>query len=176
MPLLRVPLRHWQSWQHLALAIAAVVILGLCSWWELARVQRNLSTQRANLESLQKQLSALNSDSTSAAEPDFSASLPAPSVADDVSRDIARFAQSNRVQINSLSVLQPTSGLNELPKIQFSLAANGAYADLKSYLSELLDRYRSLGVANLSIRTNTLNAEKLDASFVLVLYVQSRHE
>lgn len=115
---------------------------------------------------------ALQARQASQADADFSKQLPSSAAADEVSRDIARFAESNRVQIQSLALQAHAPTTRELGRIQYTVSAVADYPALKAWLAELLSRYPSLGLSALTLRAAPNEPTRLGSSVSLLLYVK----
>lgn len=172
LQLWRIPLRRW-PW-HYHLVPAAVLLLGcaLAGGWALQRASLRLADLQSAHAAVQQQLHALQNRPPDTAPADFTQSLPSAAHADEVARDIGRFAQSAGVQISSLTVEARPAGATELGRVHFNVAAQAPYRASKDWLAELLARYASLGVQSLSLQALPNDAARQDIRVTLVWFVR----
>lgn len=124
------------------------------------------------LEVAQRQIVELRAQLTNRAATDFSVQLPTAATTDEVNRDIARFAESERVHIQSLAVQVQAPTARDVGRIQYSISAVADYPSLKNWLAALLGRYPTLALSTLSLRAAPNEATRLAASVTLLLYVK----
>jgi hypothetical protein len=172
MFLLRLPLNRWLIRQH-ALAVAGVIgVAALVCWWYLHVAAENLSALKQERAAVQRQLLAAQAASPLAVQPSLLQALPNIARADEVARDIGRFAQPVGVQISSLAVETHAGTATELAKVHFNLSAQANYMASKAWLAELLGRYPTLAVQSLSIRASANEAPTQELRLGLVLWVK----
>ncbi len=172
---LATPWRRWPWGQHAVAATLALLALAAACFWlthYLAASEQAQQAQQVQLVSAQRLLNDLQGRRAALPKGDFSQHLPQASTADDVARDIARFAESGRVQIQSLSVQPQAATPREWGKVQFNVSATADYSTIKAWLADLLGRYPSLAVATLSIRSAPNDGARLTSSVALVLWVK----
>ena len=103
----------------------------------------------------------------------FTTSLPSIAKSDDVLKEISRLAQGRTLVLDSIKVLPQAATTSELAKVQYSIAMRADYGSFKSWLGELMDRYSTLGVQNLSIRGLSNNANMQDINLTLQFFVKN---
>lgn len=172
MFLLRLPFRRGLIHQHAFLAAGAVCVVAFVCWWHLDTAAAGLSALQQEGAVVQRQLVASQAASPQAVQPSLIHALPNISRADDVARDIGRFAQPLGVRIASLNVQTHAGTTTELAKVQFNLAAQADYTAAKAWLAELLGRYPTLAVQSLSIRASANEAPTQELRLGLVLWVK----
>lgn len=119
--------------QHAFLAAGVVCVVAFVCWWHLDGVAAGLSALQQEGAVVQRQLVAAQAASPLAVQPSLVHALPNISRADDVARDIGRFAQPLGVQISSLAVESHAATTTELAKVQFNLAAQGREISGQNY-------------------------------------------
>lgn len=164
-----LPLNRWPLATHVLLAVLIVGVVAAAARFSVHRADAVLATRDTEVRGLQSQLDGLRRTPTSAPAPDFSQTLPASSRADDVVRDIGRFAQANAVVVTSIGVEPRAASSTELGKVTFSIAATADYRTTKAMMAELLARYPTLGMQSLSMRPLPNDPTRLDVRLVLVL-------
>lgn len=169
---LALPFRRRPFRQHIVVAILVLAGVGAASWATLQGLQTNERVQHGELDTAQRSLRDWQARQAAQPAGNFSQQLPASTVSDEVSRDIARFAESGRVQIQSLALQAQASTPRDVGKLQYNVAALGDYAATKAWLAALLARYPSLAVSALSLRVAPNDAARLTSSVTLVLYVK----
>lgn len=167
-----LPFPRWPLWQHLAAAALVLAAVGGAAGWAAQRAQVGYFGQAAELGSAQRLLQGLQARHAALPRGDFSQHLPPAATADEVARDIARFAESGRVQIQSLALQGQAPTPRELGKVQFNVSATAEYAALKGWLADLLGRYPSLAVVTLSMRSTPSDGARLSSKLSLVLLVK----
>ncbi|MDP2369376.1 GspMb/PilO family protein [Rhodoferax sp.] len=167
-----LPFLRWPLWQHLAVAALVLAGVGGAAWWGAQHARAAHFGQLAELDTTQRLLQGLQASRAALPKGNFSQQLPPASTADDVARDIARFAESGRVRIQSLSVQPQTATPRELGRVQFNISATAEYSALKAWLAELLGRYPSLAVLTLSMRSAPNDGARLSSGVSLVLWVK----
>lgn len=169
---LPLPFHRWPLWQHGVVTSLILAVLGVASWSALRGLQLSHKAVAADLAGEQRLFQAMRDRQTTQAGGDFSKQLPPAAAADEVSRDIARFAESNRVQIQSLALQAHAPTTRELGRIQYTVSAVADYPALKAWLAELLSRYPSLGLSALTLRAAPNEPTRLGSSVSLLLYVK----
>lgn len=169
---LPLPFHRWPLWRHGMAAALALAVLAAASWPVARSLESRHQDRLAELASAQRMVKEMRARQVMHASGDFSKQLPAAAVADEVSRDIARFAESNRVQIQSLALQAHPPTTRELGKVQYTVSAVADYPALKAWLAELLSRYPSLGLSALSLRAAPNEPTRLGSNVALLLYVK----
>jgi len=169
---LALPFRRIPLWQHLALVTLVLSGVSAASWGTLQHLSASVGARRLELEVAQRQILDLRAQQTTRAATDFSVQLPTAATADEVNRDIARFAESSRVQVQSLAAQVQAPTARDVGRIQYSMSAVADYPALKTWLSALLGRYPTLALSTLSLRAAPNEATRLTASVTLLLYVK----
>ncbi len=166
------PFRRWPLYHHVLLAsLLVVVVLGLGRWW-LLQAQGSFSTGQQYLHAIQGERDAAQGNKPSSAWRDPTHVLPSASRAEDVVRDIAKFAQSAGVRIASLAVAPQAASASEVGKVEFTLVAIAEYQATKAWLAELLARYPALGIHDLAMRPQPSNSLVQDIQLSLTLFVK----
>ncbi len=168
---LRLPFRRWLMRQHALVAAGAVCLAALVCWWQLDSAANGLTALQQEAAAVQRQLVVAQAASPLSVQPSLLHALPSISRADEVARDIGRFAQPLGVQIASLAVSPQASTTTELAKVQFNVAAQADYKAGKTWLAQLLARYPTLAVQSLSMRALANDAPGQDLRLSLVLWV-----
>lgn len=164
--------QRWALYQHVLAAGLLLVCLGLAGWAYVYRAAIRLQHVQQESQVLQTQWDTAQRKDSQSVKPDFTQTLPRMARADEVTRDIGRFADSLGVRIVSLSVDSRAASSTELGKVQFNLSAQADYKAGKAWLSELLARYSSLAVQSLLMRSEANAALRQDMRVTLVLWVQ----
>lgn len=149
-----------------------VASVAAAQWWWLQTSKNSLTAVQKAHRAAQSELHTAQGAMPAAAKKIFVDALPSALQTDDVTRDISRFAETLGVQITAMSVQVRSPSASEIGKVQFNLAAQAGYTAGKSWLTELLARYPSLGIQSLSIRAQPNNAARQDIQLTLVLFVQ----
>ncbi len=163
------PFTRWPLIYHGLLAGLAVCAVALVAYQAVYRSDKLLATRDAELRALQTQFHALRVAKPPVPPPDFGQTLPTSDRADDVVRDIGRFAQANALQLASIGVEPRPVTASEFAKVQFNIAATADYDAAKAMVAELLARYPTLGVQSLSMRPTANDQARLDVRLALVL-------
>jgi Type II secretion system (T2SS), protein M subtype b len=169
---LATPWRHWPRWQHVVAAALALAALGVACLGAVRYAGASQQAQRDALEAAQRMLADLQGRRAALAVGDLSQHFAASASADDVARDIARFAESGRVQVQSLTVQAQAPTAREAGKVQFNVSAAAEYVPLKAWLAELTGRYPSLAVSTLSMRPVANEGARLTSSVSLILFIK----
>jgi hypothetical protein len=168
---LRIPFHRWPLHQHALLAGMLVGAGAMVGGWHVQRTAAGLATVQQEGRLVQGQLAAAQAASPQAAAPADMPPLPSISRADEVARDVGRFAKPLGVQITSLTVSPHASTSTELAKVQFNVAAQADYKTGKAWLAQLLARYPTLVVQSLSMRALANDAPGQELRLSLVLWV-----
>lgn len=172
MSSLRPPFKLWPLHWHALLACAVVVVAALAGWSLNHALKANREQLQLDADQLAEQLRVASHPVAPSDSAVFMDRLASRNASEDVARDIARFGQDLGVQITSVTVDARKASSTELGKVQFSMTARADYASAKSWINELLARYRSLAVQSLSLQTNPTDAQRQDLRLILVLYVK----
>jgi hypothetical protein len=167
-----LPFPRWPLWQHLTVAALVLAAVAGAAWWGAQHAQAAYFSQLTQLDTAQRLLHDLRARHATLPKGDFSHHLPRASTADDVARDLARFAESGRVQIQSLTLQPQAATPREWGKVQFNISASADYVALKAWLAELLGRYPALAVLTLSMRSAANDGARLTSNVSLVLWVK----
>ncbi len=170
MPFRHIPFQRWSLRTHCLLAglLVAVVCLGGWQWLHKEHAALlELENEHANLKA---QLSAVPAPAVATAN--FAQTLPAAARADDVSRDVAQFANTFGVRVVSMAIDTQAATTTELGRVNFNISAQADYKGAKAWLAELLGRYSSLGIQSLAIRANPSDTTRQDVRVAMVLYVK----
>lgn len=158
---------RWPLQWHVFTAILVIAAVVVLAWLQVRHSSNRLVGQKVQVSALMTQLQTLSS--TQKANPtDFMSTLPPVTRADDVARDINRFAQDLGVQISAITIDTKATTSTELGRIQFNIVSQAPYKASKDWLAELLDRYPSLGVASLSLQAQSNDPSRQDMRVVLV--------
>lgn len=176
MPGYRIPLSQWPLRRHITVAATLVVVLILAvlalGRWQASQ-QQAVQTHTAALQQELQQFQQQHSTST---PPDLFSTLPTASRSDDITRDIARFAQTHGVQISTVGIEVRKASETQWPQHLFQVSAQCAYPACKAWLAELLDRYPSLTVQSLSIQSNPQSPVQLELRASLAWFVRGGQE
>lgn len=168
----RIPFQRWPFRYHLLTASLTVASMAIGGWW-LTRHTSSLANERSTeLQSLQVKLEAAGHRGLQKTPGNFTESLPLVSRSDEVVNELSRQAQLLGVQISSLSVIASDPSASELRRVQFNLNASAEYKAAKTWLTEILSRYPSLGVQSLSIRGLPNDSVRQETQVSFVLYVK----
>ena len=159
--------------QHLA-AAAALVVLSMVPAALILKEQRH-STAQVKLELGRTLLEASNAQGARADSPSYTTYMkqfPTMSLTDQVTRDVLGFAQSNSVQVRSLtpSLTSPTA--KTLGSLQLNLSATAEYGATKSWLAQLMDRYPALAVQSFTLLANSGESVRQEVALSLVLFLK----
>jgi type IV pilus biogenesis protein CpaD/CtpE len=168
----RPPFQRWPLAYHALVAGLVAASLVSVGWWYLQSQTTTLAALQSQRETLQNQVDIQRRAVPSTVQVDFARALPSVLRADEVQRDISRFAQTLGVQISSLSVQTRPPSTTEIGKVNFNLVAQADYTACKTWLAELLGRYPSLGVQNLSMHAQANEGIRQDIRLSLVLFVK----
>jgi|CXWL01.1.fsa_nt_gi hypothetical protein len=169
---LTTPWPRWPWWQHALAAALAVVALTVVGMGVLRQFAASAQTQHHALDTAQRLLKDLQARQAALPSGNFTQQLPPASTADYVARDLARFAEAGRVQIQSLTLQPQPATPRELGKVQFNINATADYVALKAWLAELLGRYPALAVTTLTLRSVANDGARLTSQVSLVLWVK----
>jgi hypothetical protein len=167
-PLSRLPLIV-----HVALAIAALLLVSAAGYALQERFTRHTIASQTLLADLQGQVQARKNIATKVPEnpsKNFTQNLPDRSVVDETVRDMGRSAQKLGISMGSLTVGHQAANTREWGKVQLTVSVAGEFVKTKAWLGELLARYSSLAVQNLSVRPS--DAQWQDWQFAFALYVK----
>lgn len=167
-----IPFKRWPLFAHAITAGIVVITAALGAWWIRHIAAVTLQARGEELRLLQKELQKPKRPEVEIRLETFTSALPNLAKSDEVVRDMSRYAQAMNVQITSLTLTPSESSPTTLKKIQFNLAVNADYRSIKRWLSELLDRYPSLGVQTLSMRALPTDARRQESQIVLVMFVK----
>lgn len=169
------PPSHWpRRYQYLLIAAALASICGLAIW-TLNYRQHALQEQSIQLANAQAELAQYRQ--TAAVQPSHqnqtnNADLPAPFKVGEVNPfigDMTRLAKQHHVQLINLSVEASAKTPQALAQRQITVQVKTDYANLKTWMGELMGRYPWLAVKSL----NGQSAEAgLDINMTWVLYVE----
>jgi Tfp pilus assembly protein PilO len=172
MHLFQIPFQRWPLRLHAVMAGLVLALLGCGAAWFVKSTLTASKARNEELQALQMQVQQLQRAELQRASGNFTQKLPSAATSDEVVRDMTRHAQSLNLQISSLSITATEASPREIRKVQFNLALSGEYRSVKSWLSEMLGRYSSLGVQTLSLRGLPNDALRQEAQLVLVLFVR----
>lgn len=167
-----VPVGLWPVRYHVLLALLAVVLTFGAFALVIRQAQVQLQVLSAQNVQAQQSLADAKRAVPAVAAPDYVQSLPSANRTDDVVRDIGRFAQSAGVQVNTLVIDATAATETQLGQVRFAVSANSPYKATKTWLSELLGRYSSLGVSALSLQAPSSDPSRQEVRVNLVLYVK----
>jgi Type II secretion system (T2SS), protein M subtype b len=167
-----LPFKRWPLLAHAITAGLVVITAALGAWWIRHIAAVTLQARGEELRLLQNEFQKPQRPQVKIRLENFTNTLPNIAKSDEVVRDMSRQAQAMNVQITSLTVAPSEPSPTTLKKIQFNLAANGDYRSVKRWLSELLDRYPSLGVQTLSMRALPTDARRQESQIVLIMFVK----
>jgi hypothetical protein len=167
-----LPFKRWPLFAHAITAGVIVITAALGAWWIKHIEMVTLQARGEELRLLQNELQKPQRPQVRIRLENFTRTLPNFSKSDEVVRDMSRHAQMMNVQITSLTIVPSEPSPTALKKIQFNLAANADYRSIKRWLSELLDRYPSLGVQTLSMRALPTDARRQESQIVLIMFVK----
>lgn len=167
-----LPFKRWPLFAHAITAGLVIITAALGGWWVKHIAMDTLQERREELRLLQNELQKPKRPQVKIRLENFTSALPNVAKSDEVVRDMSRHAQAMNVQITSLALTSSEPSPTTLKKIQFNLAVNADYRSTKRWLSELLDRYPSLGVQTLSIRALPTDARRQESQIVLVMFVK----
>lgn len=171
---IRLPIALWPLRYHLGAALLSwvvVAVLLLVGVRQLAQYEAQLRQDTAALE--QDLLQAQQRRQPSTAAPDLLERLPIAARSEDLTRDIARFAQTHGVQLQTLAIEPRRASENQWPQEVFLLTAQSSYPAFKSWLSELQDRYPALVLQTLSLQASTQTPGQLDVRASLAWYLRA---
>ena len=168
----RTPFSRWPLHHHVWVAVLVLGVLGTAVAVYLHSAAVAYVQQQTEGQAVQAQLRAAQAAGVRVEPPSFTQSLPRVTLADDVARDISRFAQPLGVQIASMGVDTRAPTATELGRVQFNLTAQADYKAGKAWLAELLARYPTLGVQTLAVRTQANDVARQDLRVALVLWVK----
>lgn len=176
----RIPFAHWSRTRHVACAcLAGAAVAALYTAWSI-REDRLLVSAQAQLDDAKRaslqNLADGNRKNTTEAVQRLLNSLPTPSIMDALQTDVSRFADSNRLQLVSLTTEHASVADPDTPRIVFQVSVRGDYAGIKSWLSELLARYPTLSLQQLQVQNasqDPTSSQRQETRVTLVLYVRA---
>ena len=121
LKLRHLPLALWPLRYHAWFAAVAVAVISVCAALSFQKMSEQIAKLAAQQRQLQDELAVLGTDARIAGPADFSQRLPMGSLADDVIRDVGRFAQEAAVQISSLQVSTHAATPTQLGRVQFNI-------------------------------------------------------
>ena len=164
-----LPVNRWPLAYHVLLGGFVVCAAAAAARFGVHRADTVLANRDTELRTLQSQLDGLRRSPASTGPQDFSQTLPASSRADDVVRDIGRFAQAHAMAVTSIGIEPRVATTAELGKVTFNIAAITDYRATKAMTAELLARYPTLGMQSLALRPLPNDQTRLDVRLVLVM-------
>lgn len=167
-----LPFSRWPLPAHLACALALLLVLLMSSFWGLTRLQGRVAQADQDAARAQAQLVQSKGAAVPVPRPNFTSTLPHPAVADEVVRDMARFAQGRGVQVGTVSVQGHTRSDRDLARVQLTATVQGDYKNNKAWLAELLARYAALGVGSLSMLATDPEGARQTLQVTLQLFVK----
>jgi Tfp pilus assembly protein PilO len=173
--MLHTPVSRWPLLLHVVLAVLILVLVGVAGR-SLVNQSRLLTRQAQEhldalqLQSQQQSAQALQAQAGSAS--DFTQKLPGRGTADDVMRDMARSSVSLGLKLGAITLTHQDSSSRVMGHVQFSVSANGDYSNAKAWLAELLARYSSLAVQNLTVRPSATDMARQEWQLLFTLYVR----
>lgn len=167
-----LPFQRWPWHYHAWVAGFVVVSFAAGAWWWLHVSEASVVALQSELQAAQNQLEVAQRTARVGASSNYTQALPSAARADDVARDISRYAQAHGVQVVSVSLETRAATASEIAKVQFNLVAQADYRAAKMWLTELLGRYPSLGVQSLSLRALPNEAARQDVRLVLVFFAK----
>lgn len=173
VPFLNTPWQRWPNAAHLSLAFALIAIVCAIAWSAINTIYSRIRTSQDELQTAQKQLLAIRQSARELSQTNFTHGLPQATRSDDVIRDMTRSAQSLGIQISSLTVQTQPRSERELGKIQYQLSMTADYRSTKTWLAELLGRYPTLGIQNMTMRAQPNEPTRQETRATLVFFVKS---
>lgn len=164
-----LPVNRWPLAYHLLLGGFVVCAAAAAARFGVHRADTLLAKQDTELRTLQSELDGMRRSPTIAGPQDFRQTLPASSRADDVVRDVGRFAQAHAVAVTSIGIEPRAATTADLGKVTFNIAAIADYRTTKAMTAELLARYPTLGMQSLALRPLPNDQTRLDVRLVLAL-------
>ncbi|TXT40778.1 MAG: Uncharacterized protein FD135_906 [Comamonadaceae bacterium] len=168
----RLPFKRWSLLQHVLTGSLCVTLISAIGYEYLQRQEALLTGLQQQHQTLQSQIDHEKVNLPDKPQANFTEHLPENSRADDVARDISRFAQTLGVQIVSMSIENRPASNSTLGAVHFSLSLQAEYTACKAWLAELLGRYPTLAIQSLSFRGQPNDALRQEAQLVLVLFVK----
>jgi hypothetical protein len=166
---LPIPFQRWPLVIHLMMggfvACAAAAVAG----FGLHRADSTLVARASELRTLQNQLDDVRRPVPDASTPNLVHTLPQPSRADDVMRDLGRFSQIHAMTITSVGVEFHGASSTGAAKVAFNIAASADYRTTKALLAELLGRYPTLVMETLALQPQANDTARLDVRVALSL-------
>lgn len=158
---------HWILASILATGLLIAGVLGI-GWLETYRDQKSeeLTQQFRQRQSTVQRGAVKNPDL-------LYERLPAIQIAEQLNRDITGLAAAKNIRLNSLQIEKAPGTTSTHSSVIYRLAAEATYIDTKKWLGELLTKYDTLGVRELSIAEETNEASVRSVDITLVLYVQN---
>lgn len=172
MHLFSPPPSRWPWYFHAVAACLVMAAMIAVTGLLMYTIANGADKQRQDLRALETRLQILLQDERKQPSGNFIKKLPIASSADEVVHDMGRHAQAMKIQVASLSIAVADPSPSLIRKIQFNLTASGEYASIKSWLSEMIGRYPSLGVQTLSLRGLPNDALRQEIQLALVLFVR----
>lgn len=142
--------RQRRRWRAIALSLALAIPLAAVSI--KARIDADLGSLRELISSKGKDLSSTiqpSGQDERKAEGDPSTNRPVP--VDRLVRDATSWAQQLQLNIASLRIQHSASG-GDPGSVTVQAELEGKYADIKTWLAELLGRYSQLAVLSMNIQ------------------------
>ena len=167
--LFHLPVNRWPIAYHVLLWGFVVCAVAAAARFGVHRADTVLADRDTELRTLQSQLVGLRRSPASTGPQDFSQTLPTSSRADDVVREIGRFAQAHAVAVTSIGIEPRAATSTEVGKVTFNIAAIADYRTTKAMTAELLARYPTLGMQSLALRPLPNDQTRLDVRLVLAL-------
>ena len=170
MRLFSIPIQRWPLGHHVLAAIAVILAVAVLGAAVLKTTEAAVRQKSAELMDLQSELARKRAAAaiTETPKTDFRASLPLASRIDDVSRDLLQYAEQRGVSLTSVAQQPGSFGAQEFKTLQFSVNAVAPYPAFKMWLADLLGRYPTLAVQQMSVRTNASDGNRQDFSLSLL--------
>lgn len=167
-----VPMGRWPLRAHLILSMLLLLCMAALGWNAIQLAERHLLRLRAEHADTRMALGALQDRGSVSVRPDFVQTLPSTRQADDVLRDMGRYAQDAGVQINTVAIDTQAATAAQLGRVYFTIAAASPYKSLKAWLADLLGRYPALAVDSLRVQAQPNDPIRQDVHLSLVWYVK----
>lgn len=174
------PFYFWSRRIHIVFSLVLLMtVLTICIGWSHREDQllEDVLDQLAGIHraTMRNQAVSEKTNSAGALQRIFN-TLPSPSIVDALQTDVSRFADSNRLQLVSLTTEHASVADPDTPRIVLQVSVRGDYPGIKSWLSDLLARYPTLSLQQLQLQNasqNPASGQRQETRMTLVLFVRA---
>lgn len=149
--------------------VLACIVLG-SGWLVLSQRQAQLEQAHITLEHLYEAVAERAKQAKSQTHYEGQ-TWSSDETADVIAQSMHRYSTGTGVNLSSLQVHRRKSTPRELGQVRYTLSAQGSYPAIKGWLGELLERYPSLALENMTMTSTATDASQQEAQLTLVVFL-----